>query len=222
MLRRRSKCQLWRSCPSKVLHSTLQPKVAMTQQNISQFCKFAFVDHWHPDLHLFPINKQFAAKSLAGNSYLLRSLPWRKIQSQLYLLELLPMSQWKDTDPRWAQLRWDHIEECSFSGLSPGQSDPEHWPTPADGKEGRGIVAGKVLGRNRKSGAGGGENWKDLAFLTGFWISVYFHFLSDPSPIIGNACHSLTDWLTNWLLFSGLDGCEWYHPLDDVAIATES
>ena len=24
-------------------------------------------------------------------------------------------------------------------------------------------------------------------------------FLSDPSPIIGNACHSLTDWLTHSL-----------------------
>ena len=36
-------------------------------------------------------------------------------------------------------------------------------------------------------------------------------FLSDPSPIIGNACHSLTDslpnWLTDSLLFSKLDWC---------------
>ena len=30
-------------------------------------------------------------------------------------------------------------------------------------------------------------------------------FLSDPSPIIGNACHSLTHSLTDSLLFSKLD-----------------
>ena len=30
-------------------------------------------------------------------------------------------------------------------------------------------------------------------------------FLSDPSPIIGNACQWLTDSLTNWLPFSKLD-----------------
>ena len=30
------------------------------------------------------------------------------------------------------------------------------------------------------------------------YFRIYFHlFLSDPSPIIGNACHSLTDWLTH-------------------------
>ena len=29
-------------------------------------------------------------------------------------------------------------------------------------------------------------------------------FLSDPSPIIGNACQWLPNWLTNWL-----DACEW-------------
>ena len=37
-------------------------------------------------------------------------------------------------------------------------------------------------------------------------------FLSDPSPIIGNACQwlndSLTNWLTHWLLFSKLDWCD--------------
>ena len=33
-------------------------------------------------------------------------------------------------------------------------------------------------------------------------------FLSDPSPIIGYACHSLPDSLTDWLLFSKLDACE--------------
>ena len=33
-------------------------------------------------------------------------------------------------------------------------------------------------------------------------------FLSDPSPIIGNACHSLTHSLTDWLLFSKLDWCD--------------
>ena len=33
-------------------------------------------------------------------------------------------------------------------------------------------------------------------------------FLSDPSPIIGYACHSLTHWLTNWLLFSKLYWCD--------------
>ena len=32
-------------------------------------------------------------------------------------------------------------------------------------------------------------------------------FLSDPSPIIGYACHSLTHWLTHSLLFSKLDWC---------------
>ena len=36
----------------------------------------------------------------------------------------------------------------------------------------------------------------------------FFHpFLSDPSPIIGYACHSLTNSLTNSLLFSKLDWC---------------
>ena len=37
-------------------------------------------------------------------------------------------------------------------------------------------------------------------------------FLSDPSPIIGYACHSLTHSLTHWIThsvtFSRLDGCE--------------
>ena len=33
-------------------------------------------------------------------------------------------------------------------------------------------------------------------------------FLSDPSPIIGNACHSLTNSLTNSLPFSKLDWCD--------------
>ena len=51
-------------------------------------------------------------------------------------------------------------------------------------------------------------------------------FLSDPSPIIGYACHSLPNWLTHWLtdslLFSGLGGCEWYQLLDDAPTATES
>ena len=39
-------------------------------------------------------------------------------------------------------------------------------------------------------------------------IDVYFlkrSYLSDPSPIIGNACHSLTNSLTNSLPFSKLD-----------------
>ena len=34
------------------------------------------------------------------------------------------------------------------------------------------------------------------------------YFLSDPSPIIGYACHSLPDSLTDWLLFSKLDWCD--------------
>ena len=39
------------------------------------------------------------------------------------------------------------------------------------------------------------------------WETVYsVTFLSDPSPIIGNAW--LTDTLTNWLLFSKLDWCD--------------
>ena len=41
-------------------------------------------------------------------------------------------------------------------------------------------------------------------------LSTTFHsscFLSDPSPIIVYPCHSLTNWLTNWLLFSKLDWC---------------
>ena len=33
-------------------------------------------------------------------------------------------------------------------------------------------------------------------------------FLSDPSPIIGNACYSLTHWLTHSLPFSKLDWCD--------------
>ena len=33
------------------------------------------------------------------------------------------------------------------------------------------------------------------------WLS---RFLSDPSPIIGNACHSLPNWLTDWLTNSCL------------------
>ena len=33
-------------------------------------------------------------------------------------------------------------------------------------------------------------------------------FLSDPSPIIGNACQWLTHWLTHWLLFSKLYWCD--------------
>ena len=47
--------------------------------------------------------------------------------------------------------------------------------------------------------------WKgsvlSLADVDTFMISFY---LSDPSPIIGYACHSLTD----WLLFSKLDWCD--------------
>ena len=35
-------------------------------------------------------------------------------------------------------------------------------------------------------------------------------------------CLSLTDWLTHWLLFSRLDGYEWYQLLDVFASATES
>ena len=37
---------------------------------------------------------------------------------------------------------------------------------------------------------------------------VLFWFLSDPSPIIGYACHSLTHWLPNSVLFSKLDWCD--------------
>ena len=63
-----------------------------------------------------------------------------------------------------------------------------------------------------------------LSFLGIFGLFPFF--LSDPSPIIGNACHSLTDslpnWLTDSLLFSGLDGCQWYQLLDGVATATEN
>ena len=33
---------------------------------------------------------------------------------------------------------------------------------------------------------------------------MFFAFLSDPSPIIGNACHSLPNWLTDWLTNSCL------------------
>ena len=40
------------------------------------------------------------------------------------------------------------------------------------------------------------------------WFYVWFEkakmnetFLSDPSPIIGYVCHSLTHWLTNWLTY---------------------
>ena len=53
--------------------------------------------------------------------------------------------------------------------------------------------------------------------ITSSYFSEYLHtffppitksFLSDPSPIIGNACHSLTFSLTHWLLFSKLDWCD--------------
>ena len=37
---------------------------------------------------------------------------------------------------------------------------------------------------------------------------VLFLVLLDPSPIIGNACHSLTHWLTHSLPFSKLDRCD--------------
>ena len=33
-------------------------------------------------------------------------------------------------------------------------------------------------------------------------------YLSDPSPVIGYACHSMTDSLTNSPLFSKLDRCD--------------
>ena len=36
-------------------------------------------------------------------------------------------------------------------------------------------------------------------------FSAMFVFLSDPSPIIGNACQWLTHWLTNWLLVNLID-----------------
>ena len=32
-----------------------------------------------------------------------------------------------------------------------------------------------------------------------FFLKDFSSFLSDPSPIIGNPCHSLTDWLTHSL-----------------------
>ena len=36
-------------------------------------------------------------------------------------------------------------------------------------------------------------------------IAVHYSFLSDPSPIIGYACHSLTDSLTHSVTLSKLD-----------------
>ena len=72
-------------------------------------------------------------------------------------------------------------------------------------------------------------------FVMSFWVcqslsrialasfeSHKAYLLSDPSPIIGYACHSLPNSLTHSLLFSKLDGYEWYQLLDDVATATES
>ena len=41
-----------------------------------------------------------------------------------------------------------------------------------------------------------------------FNTSLVGLFWSDPSPIIGYACHWLTDLLTNWLPFSNLDWCD--------------
>ena len=40
------------------------------------------------------------------------------------------------------------------------------------------------------------------------WPPPYYLFLSDPSPIIGNACQWLPNSLTHWLLFSKLDWCD--------------
>ena len=48
-------------------------------------------------------------------------------------------------------------------------------------------------------------------------------YLSDPSPIIGNACHKLTKSLTDWLLFSKLDWCDpgmWRWQLQLVEVVT--
>ena len=56
---------------------------------------------------------------------------------------------------------------------------------------------------------------RKLSFLLAEYNSLkktQSFFLSDPSPIIGNACHSLTHSLTHWLtdslLFSQLDWCD--------------
>ena len=37
-----------------------------------------------------------------------------------------------------------------------------------------------------------------------FFLKKLNNFLADLSPIIGIPCHSLTDWLTDWLNFSCL------------------
>ena len=58
-----------------------------------------------------------------------------------------------------------------------------------------------------------GLNWISAAkfsFCTILILWVFFSlgvFLSDPSPIIGNACQWLTDWLTDSVTFSKLDWC---------------
>ena len=54
-----------------------------------------------------------------------------------------------------------------------------------------------------------------ICFLFVYVLNIYFLFLSDPSPIIGNACHSLTDSLTNSLTHSCLVN------LIDVTLACE-
>ena len=51
------------------------------------------------------------------------------------------------------------------------------------------------------------KNFAQITKLVSF-PSVSLLRLSDPSPIIGYACHSLTHSLTNSLLFSKLDRCD--------------
>ena len=51
---------------------------------------------------------------------------------------------------------------------------------------------------------------KNMKLLIMLCITAYYSniLLSDPSPIIGYACHSLTHWLTDSLTFSKLDWCD--------------
>ena len=60
--------------------------------------------------------------------------------------------------------------------------------------------------------------------LSNSYFTIYILLVIGPESdhFIGYACHSLPNSLTNSLLFSGLDGCQSYHLLDDIATATES
>ena len=40
---------------------------------------------------------------------------------------------------------------------------------------------------------------RNLYLISEIYHTIFVTFLSDPSPIIGYACHSLTHWLTDWL-----------------------